>query len=95
MSDTDALLFDAADGFGCKVANRTNAEDGDVVALVQAATLADREFFEGAAPIYQFATATGVTDGKGPLVGQLSGIHEVAQFVLIVGGCNGEVGYGA
>ena len=46
-------------------------------------------------PVDQFATSARIAYGKRSLVGELCGIHEIAQLMLVVWCCDGEVGDGA
>ena len=95
MGGADALGCHAFHGFGSEVAYGADAEYGDVVTIVQLASLAYGQLFEGAVPVDQFAASAGIAYGEGTLVGELGRIHQVAQLMLIVGRRDGEVRYGA
>ena len=87
--------LDAADGLGGGHSERTEREHGGVVTRLEPSALAHGHSLEGAAPVDYRTAAAGVAYDPGAAVGQLGGEHEAAQLTLVVGGGDGEPGYGS
>ena len=83
MRRRDAALGQGLTGFGGLGSNGANAEDGDVVAVLQPSSFADGQGFEGLFPIHDGPCSARVADGVGAIVQLRSGIHHVAQFHFV------------
>ena len=96
MGDRQSLLFfGSRDGACCYVADRTQCDDGYVRTILQAASFAHGYLFQRAAPVEHYASSTRIADDERPFVGQLGGIHQAAQLVLVQWRGDGQVGDGA
>ena len=96
VGDRQSLLFfGSRDGVCSYVADGTQCDDGYVRAILQAASFAHGYLFQRAAPVEQYASSTRIADDERTLVGQLGGVHQAAQFMLVQRRGDGQVGDGA
>ena len=93
VSHTDTLRCNTLYSFSCKITNRTNAENSQVIAIPQFTSFTNGYFLKGAMPIHQFTSATRIAYSERSHIGKLSCIHQFAQFMLIIRCRNRQVGY--
>ena len=83
-----------ANDTGHDISERSETEDSRPLAIGKLASTTYRKLLHRTPPIGKDATASRITDDEGTFVGQLGGVHQAAQLMLVHRRRDGEVGNG-
>ena len=90
-----AFGFCTGNCFSCRIANRTDGDDCHVFSVFQFPPFAYLYFFKRRFPVHQHPSSSGVTNHKRSFIGQLCGVHQIAQLMFIIRGCHRQIRDGA
>ena len=87
MGDRYTSTLERFNSFLGKISRVANGQNSDVFASRYFAAFANLDFFEWCFPFGHDAVSARVANREGALIGQLCGVHEVAQLFFVHWGC--------